>query len=133
MSQPAEEDFDPPIYTASNPLVWVPVHFVMRQIQDVDFSWTFRQVTIIKKTLPLTLELYAALYQVSHLIASKLLESVGQHVPFLHRNKYSGLSGLLIFVADLLENIHQGYPRISKESSRIWSRLDSHGSGRHPQ
>jgi len=111
MSHPPQHDFsvqESPIYTEGSPLAWVKISVLERRtdaFEQVVHERRLRGTDLIKDTLPLSLELYTALNTVSYIVANKLANS--SEIP-ASQSKFSGLSGLLIFITDLLASIDYG-------------------------
>ena len=111
MSQPLEQDFGirkSPIYTEGNPLAWVNISVLERQIDEFELVGRLRGSVLIKDTLPLSLELYVALNKVSCLIADKLAYSTESTEVLILDSRFNGLSGLLIFITCLISSINYG-------------------------
>ena len=111
MSQSPRHDFgvqESPIYTEGSPLVWVEISVLERRIDEFEQIGNGRRLRgteLLRDMLPLSLELYAALNKVSCLIAKKLANST--EIP-VFQSRFNGLSGLLIFITDLLTSINYG-------------------------
>ena len=108
MSRSFEQGFgvpESPIYTEGNPLVWVDISVLERRIDEFEQVGRLRGSVLIKDTLPLSVELYAALNKVSCLVADKLAHSIEVSVL---QSRFNGLSGLLIFITNLLTSINYG-------------------------
>jgi len=111
MSHPPPHDFsfqETPIYTQGSPLAWVKISVLERRIDEFEqvvHERRLRGTDLINDTVPLSLEVYAALNTVSYIVANKLVNS--SDIP-ASQCKFSGLSGLLIFITDLLASINYG-------------------------
>jgi len=107
-----------PLYTQGTPLAWVKISVLERRIGEFEqllHEGRLRGIDLIKDTVPLSLEVYVALNTVSYLLAKKLASS-----PEITASqcRFSGLSGLLIFITDLIASINYGtFPRSLFKSS----------------
>src|SRR5436190_6129694 len=115
MSQvlPADNDFtsqEPPVYTECAPLIWVELSIQGRWFKDLPWSG------YIYETVPISLQLYAALHKVSCLVASRLAEPDGQQGLSESNTKWDGLSGLLLYVTSFIFKINHGI----SFSLRLW-------------
>jgi hypothetical protein len=67
---------DPPLYTEDRAIIWVEITVTERWIDELHKSiinlGSVRLPRMMRHTLPLTLDIYAALVKVSSLVASRI-------------------------------------------------------------
>jgi hypothetical protein len=118
----------PPIYTASEPLIWLDLSVPGRWIEER------RRAPFAHEAVPITVELYAALHKVSGLVASRIAEPEGLRQLSESASQWDGLSGLLLYVTSLIFSIHHGmFPTSLRAELMDLYRAHHETSGRHSQ